>query len=807
MSRTKLTQNSIATGALNANTMLAADVVGPHAIANTSTYSVGELLVGGTILLDNTGNIQINNGGTIGSTGDADAITIATGGVDTMNQIPVLSAGLNVSGGTIAGTLATAAQPNITSLGTIAAFRSTGIDDNAAALAMTIDSSGNLGINRTNPSSIVGSTAGGFVLQDGGRSASTTQFAVLNSSGISSFSLLQNATASFSGNVGIGISPAARLHLKQAANGTNNGFRTERSDTTGHGVVYMGGDDNFYIQNQANGGINWYTNASHKMSLAANGRLGIGISPASVLHVVEVNANDATFKLQTTNSGTVGSRIELIGANQASSRYHTIGSKYGTTANWRIGGTGTDNAIDFQIGSGYTNMMRLNATGLGIGTTSPAVLLQVGPINSTETIKVVSASGGASTIMRSTSGNLSTFGSTNNVPVNFLANNAELMRILVNGNVGIGTTAAALNLHVHSASDTALLLTNTTTGSDADSGLEIKVIASGGTAYINQQENADLKIRTNDTDRVTVSAAGNVGIGMTPVANYGLLQVGSAVTSALGVTGLQAYVSGVNSALGQNGNVSIVTTTAQAANIGGSIGLGGKYHSNGTSALFAHIAGRKENGTDNNSAGYLQLATQTHGGVPTEKARISSTGDFMVGITSNNPIASRTNSMAVVSGGVRSRSGTNNTSFGLDVTSGVNINFYTDNGSAFVVGGNIATNGGTTSYNGTSDYRLKDNIQPLTDALSRVALLQPVKWTWKEELGGTESNGEGFVAHELAEILPMAVTGEKDAVDAEGKPEYQGVDPRFLVATLTAAIQEQQATIEALTARITALEG
>ena len=127
--------------------------------------------------------------------------------------------------------------------------------------------------------------------------------------------------------------------------------------------------------------------------------------------------------------------------------------------------------------------------------------------------------------------------------------------------------------------------------------------------------------------------------------------------------------------------------------------------------------------------------------------------------------------------------------------------------SAFVTGGNISTNGGTTAYNTTSDYRSKNNIQPLTDALSRVALLRPVKWTWKEELGGTQPNGEGFIAHELAEILPMAVTGEKDELDEDGKPKYQGVDTRFLVATLTAAIQEQQSLIEALTTRITTLEG
>ena len=76
-------------------------------------------------------------------------------------------------------------------------------------------------------------------------------------------------------------------------------------------------------------------------------------------------------------------------------------------------------------------------------------------------------------------------------------------------NVGIGT-APALNLHVHSSADTALLLTNTTSGSDADSGLEIKVINSGAHAYINQQENAELRFRTNDTDRMAITSGGNL---------------------------------------------------------------------------------------------------------------------------------------------------------------------------------------------------------------------------------------------------------------------------------------------------------
>jgi hypothetical protein len=68
------------------------------------------------------------------------------------------------------------------------------------------------------------------------------------------------------------------------------------------------------------------------------------------------------------------------------------------------------------------------------------------------------------------------------------------------------------------------------------------------------------------------------------------------------------------------------------------------------------------------------------------------------------------------------------------------------------------------------------------------------------------SAGEGFIAHELQEVVENCVTGEKDAVNEDGSPKYQGIDTSFLVATLTAAIQEQQALITTLTDRITALE-
>jgi hypothetical protein len=128
------------------------------------------------------------------------------------------------------------------------------------------------------------------------------------------------------------------------------------------------------------------------------------------------------------------------------------------------------------------------------------------------------------------------------------------------------------------------------------------------------------------------------------------------------------------------------------------------------------------------------------------------------------------------------------------------IDFFTGTNTSRI--GSIESTTTLTSYNVTSDYRLKEDIAPMTGALAKIAQLKPVTYKWK--ING--SDGQGFIAHELAEVVPDCVSGEKDAVDANGNPDYQGIDVSFLVATLTAAIQEQQALITSLTARITALE-
>ena len=109
--------------------------------------------------------------------------------------------------------------------------------------------------------------------------------------------------------------------------------------------------------------------------------------------------------------------------------------------------------------------------------------------------------------------------------------------------------------------------------------------------------------------------------------------------------------------------------------------------------------------------------------------------------------------------------------------------------------GAITTNGTITVYGTTSDYRLKENVKPMTDGLATVAALKPVIYEWISN----GSAGKGFIAHELQAVIPEAVRGEKDAVNEDGSINAQNVDFSKIVPHLVAAIQE-------LTTRLAALE-
>jgi len=143
-----------------------------------------------------------------------------------------------------------------------------------------------------------------------------------------------------------------------------------------------------------------------------------------------------------------------------------------------------------------------------------------------------------------------------------------------------------------------------------------------------------------------------------------------------------------------------------------------------------------------------------------------------------------------------------------------------------VVVGTISTNGSSTSYNTSSDYRLKEDWQPVSGSIDRVKALNPVNFAWKID----GSRVDGFLAHEVSDVVPEAITGEKDGMkteeyevtpavlDEDGNvvteavmgtrevPEYQGIDQSKLVPLLTQALKDAITKIEALETRVSALE-
>ena len=115
----------------------------------------------------------------------------------------------------------------------------------------------------------------------------------------------------------------------------------------------------------------------------------------------------------------------------------------------------------------------------------------------------------------------------------------------------------------------------------------------------------------------------------------------------------------------------------------------------------------------------------------------------------------------------------------------------------------INTNGSTISYNTGSDYRLKENVVPLTGAKDRVNQLNTYRFNFIRNPGQVV---DGFLAHEAQAVVPEAVTGDRDATFDDGSPKYQQIDQSKIVPLLTAALQEAFAEIAALTARVEALE-
>ena len=111
--------------------------------------------------------------------------------------------------------------------------------------------------------------------------------------------------------------------------------------------------------------------------------------------------------------------------------------------------------------------------------------------------------------------------------------------------------------------------------------------------------------------------------------------------------------------------------------------------------------------------------------------------------------------------------------------------------------GTIGVTTSSTSFNTSSDHRLKENVTDLTGATTRLKQLNPVRFNF---IADADTTVDGFLAHEVQTVVPEAITGTHNEVDEDGNPVYQGIDQSKLVPLLVATIQELEARITALEA-------
>ena len=612
-----------------------------------------------------------------------------------------------------------------------------------------------------------------------------------------------------SGNVGIGESdPDSTLTVKGASH-TN--FQVKSNSESTKAFIQTVQDSDVRIGSSTNHPVTLYQNGTERMRIDSSGSVGIGTSsPQAELHVHD-SAGHA--------------KIRLSGAASDADTFEIYQGITGVT----------NGGLTIRDVEESADRLVINSTGnVGIGTSSPSADLEV--------VGGATIRGNGDTILllntASDAGDKSLirFGDNNDADAGYIdydhgtnslafgVNAAERMRIDSSGNVGIGTSPSA-NLHLKSTTsgDPELRIEGSGTnngiitflgGGHANPAVGIRYISSADSAghlafYANGSSSSTL------SERMRIDSSGNVGIGTTsPDTELNIGFSGADDTNTIRVEG-----------------------------------------SNGASERYAFdIEADGENAKTNFKIG-------VGGGSTTTCMTLDSSGNLLVGKSSGGNEVQGT--VLYNNGQIyATASGHQVMLLTRKTNNGEIILFYRDGTNV----GNIYVTGSSTSYNTSSDYRLKENVVDLTGASARVNQLNPSRFNF---IADADTTVDGFLAHEVADVVPEAITGTKDAMkdeeyevtpatgdiytpateayvnddgndvdavdevihsaDAEqpetledgqqwrettaavmgtrSVPDYQGIDQSKLVPLLTAALQEALTEIASLKTRVEALEG
>ena len=525
-------------------------------------------------------------------------------------------------------------------------------------------------------------------------------------------------------------------------------------------------------------GNNIINESANTITIGASGDT-ITIPSGATFASIGIDDNATSTAITINSSGNVGigesnpgNNLVVDGGANTTIRVQNDTPYYGdfqaTTTGIQIRTVGSYPLI---LNTNQTERMRILHTGnVGIGTSSPGRTLHVKSGAST-TIRVDGGTDGShaaffeSAIGGTVHYQFGVTDNSNNFSIYDSQNAATRFLIDSSGRVGIGTSSPSLasgnGIVISGGSSVARLeLRNTTSGTTSSDGGFLTYFAND--LFLGNRESGNSIFYTNNTERMRIDSSGNVGIGTSSPSS--LLHIYSSSPQMIIQDG------GTH---GTNSSPGLVFKDSSSSQ--GEIGF------ENSGEMFIR---------------QLKNSDMTFRTNNTERMRIYSSG--LVAINTTSPDA----------GSIVSVNHEGSSFYGLSLnsttTSGTQYHLRFARGGAGA--GYIASNSATTvTLNNTSDERLKENVQNSNSAIQDLKDIQVRQFDWKDNID--THRDFGFVAQELVNVVPEAVTQGTDELDDNGKPVRSwGVDYSHIVPRLVKVCQEQQTKIEELEARITALE-
>ena len=543
----------------------------------------------------------------------------------------------------------------------------------------------------------------------------------------------------------IGARPGVAASISVDGNMIVSGISTFGGDVQVPDKIIHSGDTNTALRFPAADTVSIETAGSERVRITSDGDVGIGVNdPDAKLEVLE----DVYVK-GSSGDGSVG--IQIRSGSSALSNQHQIRTGGGSGDQLFIEALGGSSAIVTKVAG--SERLRIKSDGnveIGGGTHSRRLAVHD---TTNSVILIEGASNGTSNLM---------FGDENDEDVgmlgynhgsNYLAftvNAAERLRITSGGNLEVKASGADASRSIKIE------------GTNGSSELQQVVLESDG-------ENGKFFINAaagngTPTDKFTINTiTGNIGINESSPAAPLHISTPATTTCEIRLTS-----NNTGSGAGDRGRINVRSS-----------------RNDGTAYQAGYVDIDRSSGTEDKA--HLLVALNDGSGA-SERIRITSSGQILIGATSNTM------------GGhfeLTKNIGFNDCAIAIKrlnttITSRSFMRFVDFNGNAQ---GSIGMGSNTVSYNTSSDYRLKENQVAISDGIARLKNLKPYRFNFKVD---PDKTVDGFFAHEVTPIIPEAVTGEKDAED------MQQLDYAKLTPLLTAALQEAVTEIESLKARLDA---